>query len=420
MSFDGSVTFLRNSGSGLSVAKSEVNFSNCSARFVQNIGSKGGGIALLGAARIIIGNDTQMHFVNNTAMIYGGAIYNNYISKRILGSYPDCFIQFADPFIRARDWGATFNFEDNADLGGSHPNAIHSTSIMPCAWVGEDLTNIFTWNGWSCSNKSIVLNCSTLVSSNIAKIELKTETKDKYTVFPGLPFSLDLDVRDDLDLDITKRTVFLASVNASQFKADLENRKKYSYLLGGNATIWGEDRNTTDVTLTLNTIEDPTWHLEISVILKPCPPGFRESDSAQDSSNVTNENATRQLRSCECADSYGGVLYCDKQLLTARLDNGLWMGKLNISNKEYYLHIALMDSAIKIPKTLPSHFHLMPMILNTVHVTIRVEWVFYVLSVLKDLCLPSIHECLSALIAQIQILLRMFSNTFQLCTFLSL
>ena len=47
MSFDGSVTFLKNSGSGLSVAKSEVNFSNCSARFVQKIGNKGGGIAPL-------------------------------------------------------------------------------------------------------------------------------------------------------------------------------------------------------------------------------------------------------------------------------------------------------------------------------------------------------------------------------------
>ena len=338
VTFDGNVTFLRNSGSGLSVAKSEASFSNCSANFVQNTGNKGGGIALLGAARIIIDNSTQMHFVNNTAMLYGGAIYNNYISKRILGSYPDCFIQFVDPSIHTREWGAMFNFEDNADLGGSHPNIIHSTSVLPCAWVGESRTNIFTWNGWTCSNKNIALNCSMLVSSNIGKIKFKSETKDKYSVFPGLPFSLGLDIRDDMDLDITKQTIFLASVNDSLFKADLEDAKQYSYLLGGNATIWGEDKYTNNVTLTLNTIEDPTWHLEISVSLEPCPPGFKELGSRQDSSNETTDNVAQSLRSCECAGNYGGVLYCNKQLFSARLANGLWIGRLyndSDPNEEY-------------------------------------------------------------------------------------
>jgi hypothetical protein len=335
VSFTGNVTFLRNSGSGLSVAKSEANFSNCSASFVQNTGNKGGGIALLGAARIIIDNNTRMLFVNNTAMIQGGAIYNNYISKRILGSYPDCFIQFVDPSVHTRYWGAMFHFEDNADLGGSHPNAIHSTSVLPCAWVGESKTNIFTWNGWTCSNKNNPLNCSILVSSNVGSI---TETKDEYTVFPGLPFSLDLDIQDDMGLDIARQTVFLASTNDSLFKVNQEDSKKFSYLLGENGTIWGEDKDTTNVTLTLNTIEEPTWHLEISVIIEPCPPGFRESGSRQDSSNKTIDNAAQPLRSCECAGTYGGVLYCNKQLFSARLANGLWIGRLyndSDPNEEY-------------------------------------------------------------------------------------
>ena len=322
VSFTGNTIFLRNSGSGLSLAKSEANFSNCSASFFGNTGSKGGAIALLGAARIIIDSNTRMLFVKNTAMIYGGAIYNNYISKRILGNYPDCFIQFADPSVHTRDWGATFSFEDNADLGGSHPNAIHSTSVLPCAWVGESRTNIFTWNGWTCYNNNIPLNCSALVSSNIGSI---TETKDKYSVFPGLPFSLDLDIRDDMNLDIARQTIFLASVNGSLFKTNLEEQKNYSYLLGENATIWGKDQGSTNVTLTLNTIEDATWHLEISVMLEPCPPGFRESRSRQGSAT---DDTAQTLQSCECAGTYGGVLYCNKQLFTARLANGLWIGRL--------------------------------------------------------------------------------------------
>ena len=84
MYFLHSVNFVNNTGSGLAVAVGEANFCDCLANFVGNTGNYGGGIALLGEAYIKVNNRTAMTFINNSATVHGGGIYNKYISRENL------------------------------------------------------------------------------------------------------------------------------------------------------------------------------------------------------------------------------------------------------------------------------------------------------------------------------------------------
>ena len=314
--FQQSVTFYNNIGSGLAVVKSQVDFSNTNASFYNNSGNHGGGIALLGAAYIVISSNTSMEFIGNSAAITGGAIYNKYISRQTLGNYADCFIRYTNPLIQADEWNATFIFHSNNDLGGSNDNAIHSTSLLPCSWAGKNHSRIFCWKGWVFkeANGTILQDCTRMLSSDIGNITFN-QGGNYFKSFPGQPFNLHLDIKDDSGHDMNEETVFLVSTNTTGSALGV-NGSLYSYIWGTKTTIWGESRN--NITLQLNTETDRVWHLELLVELQPCPPGF-----------VMNSS---QLQSCSCSGDYGRVLICDDNYFSARLLNGFWMGYVNDNN----------------------------------------------------------------------------------------
>ena len=338
------ISFSGNNGSGLAIVRAEVDFSDAVGYFIGNKGNKGGGIALLGAAYIVINNQTIMTFTSNTATIYGGAIYNKYISRRTLGSYADCFIRYTNPLVHANDWNATFKFHLNRDLGGSNDNAIHSTSVLPCSWAGKSRSNIFCWNGWVFKEKNgtILKNCTRWISSDIGRITFNQSSGNHFTSFPGQPFNLHLDIKDDVGNDLTEQTVFLASTNTSGSALGM-NGDLFSYIWGTNTTVWGES-GSNNIALQLDTIRDRVWHLKVFVELQPCPPGFTLTNGSQSASNSTlntdlydTSSNSQQSLSCMCSGSYGGALICESKYYSARLANGYWMGHMeSMDNDTYY------------------------------------------------------------------------------------
>ena len=318
------MSFVWNSGSGLAIVRAKANFSDTQAEFVGNTGNNGGGIALLGAAYIVINDNTSMTFTRNTAAITGGAIYNKYITSRTMGSYADCFIRYVDPLYHAEDWKANFTFQFNRDLGGSNDNAIHSTSILPCSWAAKSMSKIFCWKGWTFINEdgNVTEDCSKFISSDIGGIELG-QTRNHFHAFPGQPFNLHLTVKDDQGGNLPEPTAFLASTNISGSALGL-NGNRYSYIWGTNTTVYGDGKDSSHIALQLNTIVDRVWRLKLFVHLQPCPPGFTQT---------TQENKT-----CSCSGDYGGALICDRTHYTASLMNGYWMGHIEHSadNATYY------------------------------------------------------------------------------------
>lgn len=329
--FQDDIIFYANKGSALAAVHTKVSFCDCKAKFSKNQGNKGGAIALLGGAYLMINTNTRMTFVNNRAMVFGGAIYNTYISRENMNSYTHCFIRNVNPYLHPDNWGAKFNFQGNVDVCGSRLNSIYSTSLLPCSWAGgvgvnANLSAIFCWNNWTYMDTSgHALDCTSQLSTDVGNITFNTVNGANYVqAFPGRRFNLEVNITDDLGHDVSEQTVFVAVTNTSGSFLDAEGNV-FSYVWGESATVWGEDMQ--NIVLMLDTVEDRVWHMDIVVELMPCPPGFKEIDDTGEG----NLEGSQQY--CGCAKDYGGVLICDNKNFNAILKNSNWMGRIASQNE---------------------------------------------------------------------------------------
>ena len=309
--FRGDVLFERNTGSAVAVVGMPVDFMNCSANFTHNHANKGGGIALLGSAWILINESTELYFYNNTAETHGGAIYNRYTDKESLASYANCFIRHYNPILQPDQWNATFLFRNNYQINDIKKNAIFSTSVLPCTRAGDSTwsnsSEPLCWQGWD-------YNCSEEISSGPGSITFNSTDKKKPTLkaYPGQPFPLPLIIEDDVHHNITTQTVFSASSNDT-YIAKVE--PSFTYISGEIVVVTGIENRT--FTLELDSAGDRVWHIEFTVELQNCPPGFK----------ATSSNSEAK---CECLHNGGflGNIVCDMDSFNASLYNGYWMGVL--------------------------------------------------------------------------------------------
>ena len=299
----GYTLFSNNSGSGLAVAGSALDFSDCYSRFEFNVGYNGGAMTLLGSSYILINSNTSMNFHSNVAEVSGGAIYVRYVE---MSTSLNCFIRHIDPMLQPDQWGANFTFLGNTDDNGIRENSIHCTSVRPCAWAGgnfvrSDIDKIFCWIGWQYfnSNKSVE-NCSNEVSSEISRIDLLSSSKAKLSVIPGHTFKLPIEVIDDYDNDLTSTTVFRSTSNATH---DAGN----GYFWGGFASMKGEEEPR--VLLNLTSLGDTIWRLNLNINLERCPPGLYGKE-------------------CSCPEGkmYRGILSCDPHSYTVTMKDQNWIG----------------------------------------------------------------------------------------------
>ena len=298
--------FERNNGSAFCIVGTQANFTSCNATFLGNVGSKGGAIALLGAASILIDDSTYMHFEDNFASLHGGAIYNKYIERENLKTYASCFIHHTNPFLDPNEWNAIFYFHNNsATLRGK---SIHSTSILPCSMAGgfgvESTSSILCWRNWIYVNTS----CSSEISTDTGSIEFTGSSSVK--AIPGKIFHLPITIQDDLGHNINTETVFTAtSRNLSAALVD----PLFRYISSEAVKVNGLENSS--FTLDLVNAGDRVWHVEVSISLQLCPPGFEPVD------NATNSK-------CTCSENYAGKVICDPSTYIAYLENAYWMGTL--------------------------------------------------------------------------------------------
>ena len=318
------VTFKYNLGSALAVVGTPVDFMDCIAAFSFNHGYKGGGIALLGASVIVINESTAMFFHGNTAEIHGGAIYNKYIDRENVATYANCFIRYYNPILHPRDWNVKFIFDNNYDSNGTHKNAIYSTSMLPCTWAGGLIANITS--EILCFDL-FHFNCSEEVSSEPGNIVIEDHNTLLKT-FPGQSLHLPLVIKDDFHHNISAQTVFVATSN-DKTVAEIEPSSTTSYVSGETLVVTGiENRN---FTLELDSAGDRVWHVQFTVELQNCPPGFK-----------ADYNSSK----CVCSQNIylGSTVYCDIHSFSASLSNGYWMGVLP-ENGNADLVVALCPSS---------------------------------------------------------------------------
>ena len=381
--FKGTVHFEENVGSALAVVGKRVDFESCVAHFTGNHGRSGGAITLLGVTYILVNDNTEMTFINNTAEVFGGAISNTYIERENLVTNPNCFIRHNDSFRIPDEWGATFYFEDNS--GMLHNDTIYTTSKHPCAWPGWgevwNPKNVLCSKNWTYYRNNEMQNCESEIRTDTGRIKFISNSVstpvmqnlhlpgDKYQtdyysstfgyhppnraqpamkVTPGKPFQLPLEITDDFGHNATSTTVFaVRSLNSSISQVD----PRFVYTSGGYMQVNGISNNTLEVHL--DTVSERTWHIELLVEVLECPPGF-----------ILPDDPPRHNSTCKCNPlNYQKKLRCEQSDFQSLLLNGYWMGTTPESNGSLVVSLCLPGYCNKNAST---NFFLLPQDINEI------------------------------------------------------
>ena len=176
---------------------------------------------LLGYAYLRVWWGAQLHFVNNSADLFGGAIYAQYMGNSIAVYYVDCFLRPADYYAPPEEWNFTVTFTNNcARICG---NDIYTTSLIPCLWpysvigtkyLANATKQFFQWRSVFTYNPGV---CATSVNGN-SSISTDVGTfapiGKNHEFYPGESLKVPISTLDDLDVNIS--TILLSSVAPSE------------------------------------------------------------------------------------------------------------------------------------------------------------------------------------------------------------
>ena len=309
MSFSGNLDFIDNVGSALSLVGTHACFSSANVSFINNTGSIGAGIALLGTSFLVIDDYTNLLFDGNQAEWAGSAIFNQLVSKGVLESSIDCFIRHSNPYLSSTQWKATFTFRRNREA------SIFASSVYGCAISNKIFGANITQNLLFCQGDKWIFEDSSCLN------EINTQG-DKYTLenvstilaFPGKEFALPIRVFDDLSHDITSQTgysSYLASGDSQVAQVDPNFA-----LTSGNLSIMGQEK--VQVVVKLQSSGSRPHFIELPVYLQTCPPGFYLHLDHNDSKNGK----------CLCHSQYNyrGKLNCSDDDFVAQIPWNYWIG----------------------------------------------------------------------------------------------
>ena len=305
VNFIGIINFENNVGSALAVSDGNVNLENSTTNFIGNTGNNGGAVTLTGMSTLDIAKGTEVLFENNVALIRGGAIYAEIVSRQTRRSDPNCFIRYVDPFVEPKDWGVSMTFIGNKDHGGQ-PNSIHATSILPCADFAKTtpVSKTFCWDGWEYYEDYGQDNasCENQISSDIGFITYSDPGANR-SATPGWKYTLPILLKDDLN-NIVKFTDTFVNIEVSDNKSNITFCKD-------DVTLYihsGEDQNL-DVSITIAT--DRVWLINTSVYVNMCPLGFIFDPVGQN---------------CTCRDKTTLDIICYEQSKKVEIAKYVWVG----------------------------------------------------------------------------------------------
>ena len=340
--FMGEILFLFNTNSALAATSAGIYImSNATVNFTSNCGRHGAGVALLGAAFIQVHPFSKAMFVNNSAEIAGGAIYQNSIGEHDLINSRNCFIRYSDIKTLPRKWNTTFLFTNNSADGRNE--SIFASSLIVCQWGGAfgnasgNLSEVFCWSGnWKYSS-----NCKTEVRTLPA--HFKPSNKFKLEIFPGQRRSMHLKMLDDHHSDVTDSSVF----NAKSLSQSLSVDSSSEYISDNHIEVHsGSVRYNSEVhgTVLLETIDPRVMQVKLNVTVFQCPPGMI----------LVGENSSA---SCQCGQGYEGIILCNATGFYTYIQRGSWIGLSQhrgkqevIASSTPYFDLTSTSQFIKLPR----------------------------------------------------------------------
>ena len=319
-SFEGENHFIKNKETALMIIHARAEFKeNSSTEFKDNLGYRGGAMALLGNTWLTMERSTTVLFKNNSADDKGGAIYYVSAGVRDVNSR-NCFIRYFDYTVAPINWKTKFTFIDNFSRNPGH--AIYCTTLKTCSWNDtsivldpETLNNTFRWNGvfhyHNCTD-DINTIATDPASVNISKKDLH--------IAPGNLSDLNLSVIDDTGA--TRNTVFFVH---SDNKSVGNLASTSTYIADDQIKVLGSPGKT--FPLQFYTTTTKVLSFKLNAILSKCPPGYYFPEQ--------KGNASRTQCVCSVYDEkqrYNHIPYCRGNSFQAVLQPQFWAGYTYIDN----------------------------------------------------------------------------------------
>ncbi len=296
--FKGYTQFKDNDGTALMVNSAIAIFDkNSQVYFINNVGKKGGAIALLGISYIQFSPNSLFYFDGNMAEI-GGAIYSETTNKHDYILTRSCFLkQSAREKFNKK---TTFTFINNtakSNIG----NTIFAATLIPC----NNSCNISKAKQCDRTQPQSIFNCCVADFNftsnqqnqiNTRSYKFNTTIKDTLRAFPGQKIILNPTVLDETDSNINAISRFKVSTEKDS-KVQITNNPQYTAT--GEIIIMGDENS--NGTIKLQTSDYRAISIEYNITLSRCPLGY------------VNSKTTQQCNECICKDSLFFGIHCNVQ-----------------------------------------------------------------------------------------------------------
>ena len=324
--FNSSMQFINNSGSALYLVFSTVVINSGNAiSFIDNTGYYGGAVGLFGTSILHLHDNITLNFTNNTAIVKGGAIYQEYIDTLEYISLRKCFFHYYNP--KAKNGSITSVFRNNRLINSGsmthseslvHGNSIYMHSLKSCESV-MSLRSPFITNSnyteYSGKVVRVIFQNSTgdEISTAGTKFKVKMNITYDFPVIPGKITDLPIEINDDFNRTVYRiYQALLKSNNSMSLDPNYVNVYYNKILLYGRP---GEQGN---VAFSLSSIGEE--EIILPVVMLDCPPGY--VSETQNGLNL-----------CVCSTQgkqYLGISHCNQSRFQAVLKRGYWLGCSNI------------------------------------------------------------------------------------------
>ena len=315
VAFKGGSIFNDNNSTAIYAVNAELNFTNNSnAVLYRNSGGNGGGIALIGSAAIIVGENSSFNFTENKAAVHGGAIYAFITSQHHDLVSINCFIRYFQQSMKPSEWNTSFYFYDNNAMGKNE--TIFATTLDYCSWKENNKTRTFFCNDESKSTldkSKWDFEPDSSCQNEVSTLPANIKTLNRVKVIPGMRTSMNLNATDDTGKSVSSFVLTVTSPSNDNY--DIVETK---YISDSMISILSINESNHSAVFIAQSAFPRSLDIKIRLEVEECPPGyFLDTNS----------------KKCKCSPGQFNNLVRCLSNFTALIKKGYWIGKTNYSEK---------------------------------------------------------------------------------------
>ena len=276
--FNSETQFINNTGTALKVNSAIARFwLRSHVIFQNNRGSKGGGLALVGISHFQFEDNSIFIFENNTAELFGGAIYFYSIDQHDYISSSTCFLKY---FTKTKqhsghvaERNVTFYLINNRALSNIG-QSIYASTLSPCTSScycnRTDYLSFF-----NCCIANFIVQDSSNGDPSWSLFQVDTTSYQYHNqpqtiqAVPGELININPIVFDECQNNVTNISIFWVT---SHKESNVSVEKRFQYTTTGEVKILGEPGNKGKIQV--KTTDTRSVVIEYNISLQNCPPGF--------------------------------------------------------------------------------------------------------------------------------------------------